>query len=221
MTYIKHAKAEFGGSLLSSVGGAEIWACTLALHTGQPAGYWLANPQSYANLVGPLLKAWFIDPANTLPSNAQLEYLKVNNIDAAGHYAEPVTHQYLVTGTVKGPTPANLPSFCSVCTTWETGNKRGPAHRGRMFLPNYTYSADGSFLQAAIPPLVVATGKKLLSVFLQNEPTGGLLVRPCVVSKIGTGALQEINGVSCDNIYDFQSRRKNRLNGLRTTVTFP
>jgi hypothetical protein len=220
MAFRKHAKLQMEGKLNSSLGGPEIWSSGLALSIGLAGGDWLANPQTYVDAIADPLAVWFADSANLIPNNATLEVVKVNNISPDGKYAEPTTHEHIFSPAAVGGAGSQHPSFLSVVTTLEGETARGYAHRGRMYLPNYSPLADGSFISAPQVAAVIAAGRRLLTILSINEPTGGALVSPCIVSK-HAGELQDVTAVSCDNIYDFQSRRKNRLKAVRTRVLWP
>lgn len=220
MTWPKHTLIQFGGKLTSAYGANEIWSCGLRVYTGSPAGFYVHDPAEYATRIGPALATWFAD-GGRMARTATLDVVKVNNIGPDGHYVDPVTHQFNVPGSVAGAAAAAAPSFCSVAVTWETGLSRGHAHRGRMFLPNYIFPPSGAFVDASSAAGVIATGMALLSAVNATEDSAGTLVRPIVVSSIGAGTTNEITAVSADNVYDYQSRRKNRLVSTRSSHVWP
>lgn len=220
MTFPKHALIQFGGTLAELSGPKEVWACGVRVYTGAPAGFWLNDPQAYANKIATPLRTWFQLTANGMVSSASIEWVKVNNIRPDGKYNDATTHQAAITAGNGGNPPIGVPSFCSVATTWETGLTRGLAHRGRVYLPNYMFSATGSQIPSASVDQVVAAGKALLNIINSNTD-GTTLVQPIVVSSVGAGATNLITGVSADNVYDVQRRRKNRLTATRNRVAWP
>lgn len=211
---------QFGGSLNSLSGPKEQWACGVRVYTGDPAGDYLQNPQAYADALGPKLATWFGTAANGFPSAAALEFVKVNNIDGAGHYVDGKTHQAALNASGAANPIQLSPAFTCVAITWETGITRGHASRGRIYPPNYIYAPVGSQISATDVTKVVNCGKALLGI-INSTLDGTTLVRPVVVSSIGAGAIREITGVSVDNVYDVQRRRKNRLAATRTTAVWP
>lgn len=221
MAFPPHTLVQFGGHLSTLSGPSEIWACGLRVYTGIPAGNYVANPQGYADAIAPKLKTWFTTLANGFPSTASLEWVKVNSISPTGHYVDATTHQTAITsanGGVSTGTNTVMPSFCSVALTLETGLTRGHAHRGRLYLPNYSYKATGAQISGSDATAVANAGKALLNV-INTTSDGATLVRPIVASKFGVS--NEVTGVSVDNIYDVQRRRKNRLTSTRTTLAWP
>lgn len=214
----------FGGSLHQSSGLSEVWNCSVNLYTGIPAGEWLSDPQAWADAVSTPLATWFGASTTSMASSAFLEYVKVNNIDTLGHYADGVTHEHLYGTPISGAVAAVAPTFCSIAITWETGLQRGLASRGRIYPPNPTASSIGSQITTGAVDLFATAGKALLSLILDTLD-GTTVVNPVVCSKGGihssVGVVRHITGVSVDNIYDTQRRRKNRDQAIRHTITFP
>lgn len=220
VAFQKHARVNFGGSLRALSGRNEIWSCTVNVSTHAAAGWWLASPQTYMEAIADDIKTWFTAVGNHMSASASLDYLKVNNINPDGTYAEAITHSHTYPVDTMGGVGQIGPAFLSIVTTFETDLARGYAHRGRVYLPNNTFNATGSQISDADATTVRNTGAQLLTKLLINEPTGGALVQPCVVSK-HAAELNDISGVSVDTVYDFQSRRKNRTQGNRVRAAWP
>lgn len=220
MTFPKHALVQFGGDLDTNSGPKEQWACGIRVYTGIPAGEYLAQPQAYASALAGKLVSYFLASANGMANTAHLNFVKVNNIGPDGRYVDAVTHQAAIGNTSGGAVGIGAPSFCSVAMTWETGVSRGHAHRGRIYMPNYSYTPVGAQISTANATSVAQAGAALLNI-INSTLDSGTLVRPIVVSSLGAGLRREITGVSADNIYDVQRRRKNRLTSTRNTVSWP
>lgn len=219
MAYQKHALVAICGKWSASDLADEQWQIGVRVSTHEAAGWWLEGPQAYADVVGPLIATWFGTPANLMRNDAYLTTVKVNNITPTGHYADPVTHQHAFSGTGNtGGSAPTTPAFCCIAATLETGNTTGRARRGRIYLPSAAGRSAGVSISNADAASVVTATKALLTILLRNEPTGGALVQPEIVSKID-GSLNDINGVSCNTIWDVQRRRKNRATGTRTAVS--
>lgn len=219
MAFPNHALIQFGGHLLAQSGTSEIWTCGIRVVRDSSSGGYLATPQLLAtNLAGPL-KNWFTSAGSGMHQSASLEFVKVNNIDPAGHYVDSVTHSATITTANGAGALTSLPVFLSLCATLETGVARGDAHRGRIYLPNATKPctlgsqisiADRNSAASAVAGLLTA-----INTTVAESPT----FRPtlAVVSKKGTW--RPIIGVSVNDVYDYQSRRKNRTSGTRSAVT--
>lgn len=217
MPYPPHALVQFGGELGQLSGPPEIWSCgirVVAFSAGGGAAY-LSDPQAYATALGAKLVPWF--SANTqIPLKAVLTFLKVNNIAPDGKYVDPITHQASIGRTAGGGGAAGAPAFCSVALTLETGVTRGHASRGRIYLPNYVPVPTGCQISAGDVTTALTQGKNLLNAISTAViGTGGAV--PIVASKLGTGAWRQVTALSVDNIYDYQSRRKDRAQSTRTT----
>jgi hypothetical protein len=210
------------GTLSGLAAGDEIWSNSINFDVGLPGGNWVTNPQDWADRLATPLATWYAAAANNIVQTSRLTVLKVNNIDTDGHYADPVTHQHVYAPTIAGGGGTGAaPAFCSVAYTWETGRTRGPGHRGRIYPPNYNYIPTGSTISAADTAAAAAAARRLLNVFLGVLDSAGHLVSPVVASKVGAGINNAITGVSVDDIYDVQRRRKNALPSVRVALPFP
>lgn len=217
MGFLPHALVQFGGTLAALSGPSEIWSCGIRVTKPVPGGGggYLDDPQAVANALAGPLATWFGTAANGMSADASLKFLKVNNIDPNGHYADSSTHQAASITRSGGGTPV-APSFCSIALTLESNVSRGHAHRGRIYLPNYCYTPIGAQISSADVAKVLAAGKALLTL-LQSPVAGSVLTTPVICSKLGAGTTRVIDHLSVDNVYDYQSRRKDRLSATRTT----
>lgn len=216
MAYAKHARIELVGSWVDEA--AEVWASTL--HVTQFGSDWLDDPDDYISEITSALHDWWVSEAAGISSLATLETLKVNNINPDGTYAEAITHLHDFAQPLVGFAAPKGPQFCSVVFSYDSGIKRGFAARGRSYLPNCTRAlstamrfsdADAAF------ELVAANG--FLDVF-RNVTSDSNRATPVLVSK-HAAEIRSISGVSVDNIFDVQSRRKNRIAGTRFSAAYP
>src|SRR5664279_1514445 len=150
---------------------------------------------------------------------AKLTFLKVNHVGADGKYVDTgITHVTDLAPTLGGSTHT-MPGYCSVAYTWETAVKRGPGHRGRIYPPNAAgLEVLHAFTMSDASATASATaGAALLTILKNASGANGTKGKPVVASKIG-GQLVTITGVSVDNIFDIQSRRKNRIKATRSAI---
>lgn len=216
MVYPAHALLQFGGSLTQLSGKSEIWTTGIRIAQGSGGNFgFLDDPQAWVTAFAVKLRTWFQLTANGMASSAKLEWVKCNNIRPDGTYKDAITHQATVTPTAGGAATVGVPSYCSVAITLETGLVRGLAARGRIYLPNYTYVATGAQISAGDVTAVLGAGKNLMDAILTTS-IASAVVGPVVASKVGTGAIRSLTGLSVDNIYDVQRRRKNRAQSTRT-----
>lgn len=74
--------------------------------------------------------------ASQIGTLAKLSFVKMNGIDTAGHYITDGTNQALYSDLAGGSTlPGSYPNQIAQCVTFTTGYSRGPAHKGRIYLP--------------------------------------------------------------------------------------
>lgn len=218
MAYRPHTLVEFGGQLAQRDGQPDIWACgirTIAHNEQAPA----PNPAQFLDAIATALAAWFTSNSQQNASSASLTYLKINNIGADGKYSDKNnTNVHNFPGGVVGASNGIAPSFCSVVTTWETDNARGLAHRGRIYLPNYTFPSVGSQLAAGAGTAVAQAGEKLCVDVLGAGRSAAYenYLEPWVFSKTNAAA-HPITAVTADNVYDVQRRRKNQVSATRSS----
>lgn len=222
MPYHKHCRVQLVGTLSGLAANDEIWSNTINMSIGEAGGEWVHDPQEWVDRMAPHVATWYGLAANGLVATSRLVSVKANNINPDGSYADPTTHEHVFpTPVAGGAGNGQAPAFCSVAITWETQNSRGPGHRGRIYPPNYDYIPTGSTISPGDVALVVAAGKRLLDALIAEFDTDGNLVSPVVASKVGTGINVGIVGVSADDIYDVQRRRKNALPSVRNRQVWP
>lgn len=226
MAYTPHSLVAFGGALTSSIGGDEIWECTVrgfaGVPTAAPSGLPLSNPEQYLSEVGPKLRTWFSSASAGIPAEVTLNYLKMNTIGADGRYSDPESHTYDFTPPQAGGygSAVGRPAFLSIALSWGTLRARGPASRGRIYLPNYSKATfAGSVISGGDAQSVRQSGLTLLDT-LANNGSEEAQFQPCVVSKI-SGLYSPIKSVRVGNVYDVQRRRKNALAETYVSAAWP
>lgn len=242
----KHALVQLVGGWNTVDMANEKWCTNIRVHTGGAAGYYLQDPQGYADAIALTIKTWFTTGSVTR-NDTQIQQVKVNNINEDGHYVDPVTHGTALTGAT-GTILTSAPAFSTLCMTFETGRTTGLARRGRMYFPYAAapVSGNSAAVTGGVRDSLVTKSKALLACLLINEPGGShYLVRPAIVSRghrtgyrtiTGVGGSErlvplyeaagagpnDITGISADTVLDVQRRRKNRASGPRgAAVAFP
>lgn len=217
--YQPHTLIEFGGTI-TGVSQNDIWTCGLRIVGFNELGP-LVDPASYMNAIQANLSSWWASTTRVprMPSTATLDWLKVNNIGADGKYSDKTNtnrHDYT---PVPGGGTATMPGFCAVVGTWETANRRGLAHRGRMYLPLTTAALQsGSEMSNSTRDQCVSVYASLYSTLVTHFNTGANRAQGIIASS-KNAAWNQITGVSCDSVIDVQRRRKNAIKGSRSAVT--
>jgi hypothetical protein len=222
MAYPPHALVAFSGTWTYPDLANEVWQFGIRVSTHDAAGGYLAGPQAYCDQITPLVTTWF-HGGTCFDSQAKLTMVKVNNIQPDGHYHDPVTHQTAVTAGNTGGAAMISPAFCTIACTLETGRTTGRARRGRIYPPVAIeqQAGRGVTVEPVFQTVLRDKIKALLTILLINEPTGGLLLQPSIVSRVDASH-NDINGVSVNSVIDVQRRRKNRAIATRTPVAaFP
>jgi hypothetical protein len=224
MAFTAHTLVAFGGKLTNNT-SPDQWQCGVRLAILDPDGIsWragLSDPQVYLNALHAPLLTWFqralVTTAGsefaTLRADAYLDWVKVNNIDAAGHYADPTTtHRFDYSGTAGGGGSVNIiPPFVTAAVSLTTALARGRGHRGRIYLPFSIPLSTTGYLTAATQAGCNGTVKALLTVLKAPTYTDSAgTVQPIIASKIN-GAKVPITGVACGSVFDVQRRRKEQL----------
>ena len=220
MSYTPHILVAFGGSWTAQPN--EVWECTirgmLVTGTGSEADF--AGDAYLASIATPL-STWFAASTSHMRGDAVLQWVKANAIGADGKYLNPTetfVHDYspAVAGSA---TVTQLPGFCSLAYTWETGNVRGTAKRGRMYPPN-AFNVVGAMSVSTTDATTSVTAAIALLHVIDNAASGISTQEliPSVMSRID-GAHHPIIGASSDTLWDVQRRRKNRATGTRSSNT--
>lgn len=217
MTYDRrHILAQWGGTLP----GGEIWSNSLRMASDEtgPAAAVPTHQELVTWCSGPAKTAVqnFHQAADTYVSSAaKLAYLKMNVVDQAGHYVENNTIEHVFAPVVSGYASANPPpNQITLCVSLTTEFSRGPAHRGRFYLPLPGFGVDATTGVVSAGSIgVVATSAAAFIEALADEP--GLDVfrgmRVCVMSKIGSGSTNVVTGVDVGRVLDTQRRRRAEL----------
>lgn len=214
MAWSTHALLQFGGDL----GAGEIWSCGVRLRPVGGGDFPNSERldelvQEVASTLADRLTSPSASDHSFFPTTAAFRFAKLNVITESGHYRDPVTH-VSEQAPVAGRTAPTVPSFTTFCLTHRTAVKRGRAHAGRIYLPNYAipmaeldppHAADDVRLQHA------TWWAHTLALVCQTFPGGTIsgtqVWTPIVASKLD-GSTHDITRVEVGSILDFISRRK-------------
>lgn len=210
MAYAEHLLVVWAGTL----GPNEIWStgCRFIPNAavGQPVPT-SANLDDTVDLVQAGVATQFANAGGAIAAGARLQFFKMNWILPNGKYRDPVTHLHEYNPTINGPAGPQTPDFTTTAISLETGFKRGPAHAGRQYWPNF-----GLPLSSVVPSLVDASARSnalnwyrsMLAIAVGGS--GGVdswSYLPVVASRT-YGVNKRVTGFRMGNVLDVQRRRK-------------
>ena len=221
--YTPHTLVAFGGKLNVGAPDSEIWQCGVRVEASV-AGQ-LVDPGGYMQQIKDPLAAWFSTAGSNggFNVNAQLKYLKVNNIGANGKYSDPSTNvfDYPGAGIVGGQNQAPKPDIMCLCLSWATDvavRKGAYATHGRIYPPNYDLEVVTPAGMRVTPATTAAwTAKAIDLLTLLNA--GPILAFPVIASP-HAGEIRRISGVRVGDVMDVQRRRKSALAETYASATF-
>lgn len=201
-----HLYVQWGGKLP----GGEQWSCGFRMRK-KSAG---AIDSGSGLLVGVAAAlAEYHGRAGTLINDrAKLSFVKVNAITVDGHYANDGTNQAIygdLPGGVAGA-PRCVPNQICMVVSLTTGFSRGPAHRGRFYLPlpYMDVQTDGRIAADVAQSVSTSTDTLITNV---NDVNGDYEM--AVFSrKSGAAGNRRVTGNLVGRVLDTQRRRRRRLN---------
>lgn len=216
MGYEQHWLLAFGGHAGELT---EEWNCNIRLAL---YGFDIedsVNEESYLDdQAMPTLAAWFARANSYIASVAQLQWVKFNEIDELGHYADGTqVHERTWPGTgISGGSTGTLhPLQVCMCLSWRTNAaERGIGSHGRIYSPRPTLAIDpdGDVNAAGRDAAAVSAATMLNGL---DVAIGTAVLRPSICSpgrgwpgvKTNPGVNNQIDYVLVDSVFDIQRRR--------------
>lgn len=224
MAYPEHWLFSFGGAIL---GGVDVWSNNVRFANDD--GSIPINTDEGDILEGLMsdLQARFVADAGSTglgySSAVDLRWGKFNKIGPDGRYASATeTHVLDLPAPVPGlQTPAASIPQVALAVSWGTGRARGPASRGRIYvpMPQQVPQLTTGRLTAAQTAKAADNWAALLQEW-GDEPgidMSGLV--PSVVSSVGTGAAEPITRVRVGDVLDTMRSRRNAMEEVYSTAT--
>jgi len=199
-----HWYVQWGGKLP----GSEIWSCSLRMaFTGTGTA---DNSPSFATSVANAVSAFHTTAGSMIDATCKLSYCKVNVVGTDGHYISPTT-QETVFADLAGPNSGGPlhPNQVALAVSWTTGVTRGPAHRGRFYLPMPSVVIGADTLVTTTARDSVKTRATALLTALNAIRTDA---KVAVFSrKSGAATNRLVQGVEVGRVLDTVRRRRNKL----------
>jgi hypothetical protein len=215
---IQHLLLQWGGKLP----GNEQWSCSIRLAEQPPhipgSNYVPLESDIDSWLNGAIKNAvlsYHTAQASHIDARCKLSFAKLNAVGIDGKYLNPLTHEYVFADVGGGGANyGNFPNQNTVAVSLTTGYSRGPAHRGRFYLPLPTVQIDpnGQIAVGFIQDIEQATKTFLEAVADVPGIDAPNSMTPVVMSrKSGAPAYRVITGVSVGMVMDTQRRRRKSL----------
>lgn len=213
----EHIYVQWGGTLP----GSETWSCGIRMAPAAtlPILDGLPDPAALQTIlgdhIGPAVQVFHTKMETGISGAAKLSFVKANVIGIDGHYKEQTTLE-VVYPNVAGNKQGNpMPNQCTMCVSTTTTFSRGPAHRGRFYLPLPVVQPDATTgLVPAAFANDLADAAWAFITELNDWPTGAGINSPiCVVMsrKLNAPATRVITGVEVGRVVDTQRRRRRSL----------
>lgn len=228
MTYKRHWLLSWGGTVGN---GSDVFANNVRMMNDELADSDNLDDGQMESLLDDFVTdiRTFITSADSfISSSVECNWVKFNEIGPDGHYVNQTkTHVRFLSGTtgasavIKGVTGATIPTFQSVCVTTTTARQRGPASKGRLFLPQCAIPLDASGRIITIRAAELATRTAAFLTALGDEAgIDTTAIAPAVISNVGSPGPQErITGVKVGNVPDVIRRRKNAMTEVYSSAS--
>jgi len=158
-----HLYVQWGGKLP----GGETWSCGFRMWKAGGSGE--ADASAKLVPVSAALSAFHSRPTTHINAKAKLSFVRVTAIGVDGKYIGQGSVEALFADVPGGNTVINGTSFpnqVAHCVSLTTGYSRGPAHRGRFYLPLpvHDIDANGVISVAAVTDVDTSCGTLLTDV---------------------------------------------------------
>lgn len=188
--------------------GGETWSCGLRFLGGVGA-----NPTDAPGmLVGAAaaVVSYHQSALLNLSQKALLSSVKLNHIDVTGHYSGEGTNEAIYANLPGGgPTTQPYPNQVALAVSLTTGFSRGPAHRGRFYLPLPGYNMDANGLVAAANADACSDATDTFINALNSvNPAWDVAV---FSRKLGAATAKVVTGNEVGRVYDTQRRRRRSM----------
>jgi len=203
----EHLYLQWGGTLP----GGDIFSCGLRMASA--AGDAAALPDvtdALATAAGQIVGGFHQDPNTGVSPTCVMTYAKLNVIGKDGKYKFTNTHEYTPIGLPgSGASGLRYPNQVTLAISLMTDFTRGPAHRGRFYLPMPTfYTQDDGRITSADALRVKTTAYNMVNQLNDNIPGFNVQV---FSRKDGAAAHRLVTDINVGRVYDTQRRRRNAL----------
>lgn len=217
-----HGYLQWGGTLP----GNEIWSCGLrmaALNEVFGDGLALSDSgmENYLDHYTTKLTEFHQRAVSNIGSGAKMNFVKFNKIGLDGKYVnQGATHVRFINPPIAGAIGGNISNQIALCVTLTTDVQRGPASKGRFYLPAPVIAIDDTGRISAAKANEIMASVRTLLEDLSDSPGLDSDVTPDVVvmsRKPGAPAARYVTGLRIGRVLDTQRRRRNNMDEAYVT----
>ena len=202
---VHHLYLQWGGKLP----GNEQWSCGIRLTPVAPGGP-VAVTSGMLDSAVMAIGLFHGSAGSKISPNAKLSFVKLNPIGVDGRYIFDDTTEAVVAdvgGTGSGG--ATYPNQVALVVSLTTGFSRGPAHRGRFYLPLPTAPVDVNGMISASD--AAGVGVKVDELLTNINAISAGMEASVMSRKDGAPGHRRITGCEVGRILDTQRRRRRSL----------
>lgn len=217
----KHLRITWGGKLP----GNEDWSCSINMAAVDGLATITGNNNfidamdtsgAFLDSVATAVSDYHTRATTHIAASGKLTYVKVAKIEVDGRYpADYNASEHVFSSIGGGGGNEAIPNQIALAVSLTTDVTRGPAHRGRFYLPvpaAFAVPTDG-LISASVATDVTASTRTFLEA-LSDFPGIDTPVSPEVVvmsRKSGAPRTREVTGVAVGRVLDTQRRRRRSL----------
>lgn len=200
----RHFYLQWGGKLP----GGEHWSCGLRM--AAVGGATLANDAGMLASARTAVEAYHTNAGSGCSARALLSFVKLNLIGTDGTYVDDTTYEVVLADVPGAGSAASTPANqVALAVSLTTGYSRGPAHRGRYYLPLPIFGLDSAGVFAAANAGAVSD---LTDSYIAALNAISANAKVAVFSrKLGAPAHRLVTGNQVGRVYDTQRRRRRSL----------
>ena len=199
-----HTYVQWGGKLP----GGEDWSCSFRMKA-TPEGSTDPLTDAEKESIAGKIQAFHQSTGAQIADGAKLSYVKVNPVDVHGHQTSNPTWQHVYADLAGGGGSQVYPNQVAWAVTLYTGFSRGPAHKGRFYLPLPTCALGTDGLVSAANAITLSAAA---DTFITNVNSVNAGWDVAVFSrKEGAADSKVVIGASVGRVLDTQRRRRRKL----------
>lgn len=198
-----HVYVQWGGKLP----GNESWSCGFRMW--KSGGSTNANAVTMLPGISSAIAEFHQRAESSIQSAAKLSFVKVNAIGTNGRYIEDGTNEATFADLPGAYLTFQGPNQVALAVSLTTGFSRGPAHRGRFYMPMPALTPDSSGL---IPAAIAAEIGTSVDTLIANANSSGAGHQMVIMSrKAGAPGHRAVTGNEVGRVLDTQRRRRRSL----------